>query len=101
MRREYQALRQALKESGEQGYWRTVLDLQLDRKDKNLLLNGRYESLAMIYARLGQNEKALKQLEKEIETGDYDIWLKTEAAYDRLRDDPRFKAVLRRTELDK
>jgi tetratricopeptide (TPR) repeat protein len=101
VRREYQALRQVLKESGEQGYWRKVIELQLDRKEKNLLFNGRYESLAMIYARLGEKEKALKQLEKEVETGDYDIWLKTDAAYDCLRDDPRFKALLKKAGLEK
>ena len=43
----------------------------------------------------------MEQLEKEIQTGDYDIWLKTDAAYDCLRDDLMFKALLKRTELEK
>jgi serine/threonine protein kinase len=101
VRGRYAALRKALREGSERGYWQKVLEFELERQTKNLLEASRYESLAMIYARLGEKEKALKQLEKEVETADYDIRLKTEAAYDCLRGDPRFKALLKKAGLEK
>jgi len=101
VRGKYAALREALREKGQRGYWEKVLEFELQRKSNNLLEGARYESLATIYAHLGDNEKALDQLEKEVESGDYDVWLKTDVAYDSLRDDPRFKAALKKTELNK
>jgi len=98
--RQYQALRQAFEELGPKGYWQEVLRQFQEKKTKNLLQNDRYDLVA-IYARLEKKEQALEQLEKEIQTCDYDIWLKTDAAYDCLRDNPRFKALLKRTELEK
>ena len=72
----------------------------MEKKDKNVLQSDRYMSLAAIYARLGEKEKALEQLTKEVEADDYDLWLKTDPAYDRLREDPQFKALLKKAGLD-
>jgi eukaryotic-like serine/threonine-protein kinase len=53
--------------------------------------------LAVLYAALGDKEKAFASLEKGYTERDFQLTdLKVEPAYDSLRDDPRFQDLLRR-----
>ncbi|HYB77063.1 MAG TPA: tetratricopeptide repeat protein, partial [Thermoplasmata archaeon] len=53
--------------------------------------------LAMLYAALGEREKALDLLEKEFREGDPLLWLFYRGVFfDSLRDDPRFIELLRK-----
>jgi len=70
-----------------------------------LLSQGRYVSpldIAMIYARLGENDKAFVWLEKAYEehTG-WLIELKVEPAWEKIRSDARYQDLLRRVGLEK
>jgi eukaryotic-like serine/threonine-protein kinase len=54
--------------------------------------------LAMIYCRLGDDERALLELERALEIRDGRlVWLGVDPQFDRLRDYPRFDELLRRT----
>ena len=56
--------------------------------------------LAILYAALGEKERALELLEKDFEEGDRVLWLYYRGVwFDSLRDDPRFLALLRRYDL--
>ncbi len=51
---------------------------------------------AMLYAAMGQDEKALGLLERDLREGDHVLWLHYRLiAFDRIRDHPRFVAMLR------
>ena len=57
--------------------------------------------LANIYAVAGQKEKAIAALQKGFEKSDDRImWLKTSPYYDNLRDDPRFREILQKMNLE-
>ncbi|MCA1623803.1 MAG: protein kinase [Acidobacteria bacterium] len=70
-----------------------------------LLSQERYVSpldIAMIYARLGENDKAFIWLEKAYdERAGWLIELKTEPAWEKIRSDARFQDLLRRVGLEK
>ncbi|HTP53981.1 MAG TPA: adenylate/guanylate cyclase domain-containing protein [Thermoplasmata archaeon] len=56
--------------------------------------------LAMLYASLGEREKALDLLEKDDREGDQVLWLFFRGPFfDSIRDDPRFVALLRKYRL--
>ncbi len=56
--------------------------------------------IATMYAWLGKRDEAITELEKAFEERDYMISrLKTEPFLDPLRDDPRFKEMLKRLNL--
>ena len=58
-------------------------------------------SRVLIYAGLGQIDKAFQFLEESFETCDYRLqYLKVEPALDGLRSDPRFVALLKRIQLN-
>jgi TolB-like protein/Tfp pilus assembly protein PilF len=58
--------------------------------------------IAMIYARLGENDKAFVWLEKAYdERAGWLIELKVEPAWENIRSDPRFQDLLRRIGLEK
>jgi len=52
--------------------------------------------LAGYYARLGENKKALDDLEKHFDEPNVWSQIKFLAMYDSLHDEPRFKALLKR-----
>ena len=55
---------------------------------------------ALIYARLGDNDRAFASLEKAYKAQDLWIkWIKVDPAFDRIRSDPRFADLLRRVGL--
>ena len=56
--------------------------------------------LAVLYVGLGDKEAALESLEKAYAAHDLQLqYLKVDASYDPLRDDPRFQDLVRRVGL--
>jgi hypothetical protein len=56
--------------------------------------------VAAFYARLGQNDEAIKWLEKAYEEHDTSMpWLGVSFEFDSIRSDPRFRELLRRVGL--
>lgn len=95
--RDYQALRQAFQQRGEKGYWESALELRLakEAEPKHKLFADELWELAGIYAQLDQKDKALELLEKDLEAGELSVWLRVKPCFESLRDDPRFKALLK------
>jgi len=98
----YGALRQAYDTQGEQGYLRKWIELI--RADQSLPDEQQMfveNDLVGYYARLGEKEKALEELEKHFD--DSQVWhqIKFEAMYDSLHNEPRFKTLLKRAGLQK
>jgi TolB-like protein/DNA-binding winged helix-turn-helix (wHTH) protein len=82
-------LQHAYQQSGPEGYWRWQL---AEAKRRNTA----YE-IALVYARLGDAAQAVAWLEKAYQQHYcYMIQLKTLRAWDPIRSDPRFQAILRR-----
>ena len=98
---DYDTLLEAYGTFGQEGYLRKAIDL-IDR-DTALPESEKFGSeleKACYYARLGENEKALEALEKNAEKG-FQNQLLFEPMFDTLHDDPRFKALLKRSGLGK
>ena len=96
----YAALRQAYDTQGEQGYLRKMIDLvRADRslpEDRQIFAD---MDLVGYYARLGEKEKALDELEQHFD--EPQVWhqIKFKPMYDRLHGEPRFQALLKRAGL--
>jgi serine/threonine-protein kinase len=90
-------LRKAYEAGGETGYWRQMLDLH---RQGGPMVHGGAIHLAMIYTKLGDHPRALTELERAFaeHTGDM-IFINIEPGFDSLRDEPRFKALVRRVGL--
>ena len=106
VRDEFQALREAYNNSGTRGYWLKVLDLH--QADGTLSKQGPMShavldrwNLAAIYARLDEKEQALDVLEQEYDRGEGNDWLRLDPGFENLRDEPRFKALLKRAGLER
>ena len=101
----YGALRQAYDSQGEQGYLRKWIELiRADRSlpdEQQLFADFADIDLVGYYARLGEKEKALDELEKHFD--EPQVWhqIKFLPMYDSLHDEPRFKALVRRAGLEK
>ena len=64
--------------------------LEVDANDMNALLNA-----ACLHAKLGEKERALELLERACGRGwGKRDWIENDPDYDRLRDDPRYLAML-------
>jgi adenylate cyclase len=74
---------------------RIIDDLDRISAEKYVPAYGR----AVIYAALGETEKALTWLEKAYEERSFLVYLKVDPAFDRLREEEGFKAILRKMEL--
>ncbi len=85
------AMDSAYSESGPEGYWRWRLEGLKDQYD-------RYPSVvAMYYAQLGERDQAIAWLERAYERHDGWLYLlKVHPLLDPLRDDPRYKDLVRR-----
>ncbi len=94
--REYRALREAYLEGRESGYWERALVLALakEAEPNNKLFANELWELAGIHAQLGQKEKALELLEKDLAAGKLSPWLRVKPCFESLRDEPRFQALL-------
>ncbi len=92
-----EAYEQAYKKGGWKGYLQKVLEI-----DKEEFKQGKISAgvIAMQYALLGENEEALKWLERSYENREDAVaWLKVEPAWNNLRSDPRFQDLVRRVGL--
>jgi tetratricopeptide (TPR) repeat protein len=82
-------LQHAYQQSGPEGYWMWQLSEAKRR-------NAPYE-IALVYARLGNAAEAVAWLEKSYQQHDWRmVQLKTFRAWEPVRSDPRFQAILRR-----
>jgi hypothetical protein len=83
--------------SGWQAYWRKQLETQ--RQQNQIEYVPSYQEIE-IYLRLGENETALRLLEKSYdERGDAPLYVRTEPMLDALHNDSRFQYLLRRSGL--
>lgn len=92
-------MRQAFKAGGYRGF----LLKQLQKEEEAAAKTGRTQpsDLANIYVRLGDKEKAFYWFEKVFEQHDpFVLQFKVEPAFDPLRDDPRYAALLHKMGLE-
>jgi serine/threonine protein kinase len=98
----YAAIRDAYESQGQQGYFRKWIELiQADEslpEEKRLFDD---VDLAGAYARLGEKQKALDEIERNFDRPGVWWQLKFEPLYDSLHDEPRFKALLKRAGFEK
>jgi tetratricopeptide (TPR) repeat protein len=84
--------------SGEKGKAQEVLAKLGDFSGRGYSIN--YD-IASVHHGLGDHAKTLEWLEKAVAANEYEVeFLKTNPAWDDLRPDPRFKAILKRMNLD-
>ena len=92
-------LERAWKSAGAMGYWRTLLKFaQMPENPPEAYIPD--YGVAILYARLGENDKALESLEKA--NADRELAMTeigVEPAFDPLRSDSRFQSLLRRVGL--
>ncbi len=87
-------LRGAYAASGAPGYFRAYLDEQLRSGSEG---PGYQCNLAQLYARLGETEKALTLIEASFAKHEGDVlFIKVDPRFASLRQEPRFKELLRR-----
>ena len=101
----YEALRQAYETAGHKGYWLErikLIQIQLSLPENERLGSDFFDesNLAGCYAKLGENQKALDELEKYFD--EPNVWhqIKFEPLYDSLHDEPRFKALVKQAGLE-
>jgi len=87
-------LRHAYETEGVPGYWRVMLELHTRQGPMH---RGDAIGLAMIYTKMGDRARALTELERAFadHSGDM-IFINIEPCFDPLRNEPRFKALIRR-----
>jgi TolB-like protein/DNA-binding winged helix-turn-helix (wHTH) protein/cytochrome c-type biogenesis protein CcmH/NrfG len=96
-----EALRKSLAAQGAHGYWQTLLANAAAGPNPPEAYDDSY-GFAIIYARLGEKEKAIDSLEsayaeRKIAMSEIGV----EPAFDALRSDPRFRLLLRRVGLER
>lgn len=95
------ALRQALKEGGSQGYWKKVLELSQSAENPPEAYRGAYGT-AILFVRLSDKQNALEVLEKAFGARELAMTeIGIEPALDPLRGETRFQNLLRRVGLAK
>jgi TolB-like protein/DNA-binding winged helix-turn-helix (wHTH) protein/Tfp pilus assembly protein PilF len=93
-------LRQALASRGARGYWQKVIELTKMPDNPPEAYNSPFGT-AILYAELGDRIKALEMLEKAYEQRSLAMTeIGIEPAFDSIRDEPRFQALLRRIGLE-
>ena len=85
---------QAFERSGARGFWRKRLDLKLQETVRETKWA---HEVALLYARLDEKDEAFAWLERAYAGRAYDLlFLNVAPEVDSLRDDPRFRDLLRR-----
>ena len=79
--------------SDARGIYKWWLDMGLKRSGNNA-------PMPILYAALGEKEKALDWLEKAYQSRRHMLWLKVNPAYDPIRSEARFKNLLHRLRLE-
>jgi eukaryotic-like serine/threonine-protein kinase len=96
-----EALRQAFKEGGAQGYWKKEYELSQKEDGPPEVYRGSYGA-AILYARIGDKQKALDALENALEERVVAMTeIGVEPALDPLRGEVRFQRLLERVGLAK
>ncbi len=70
---------------------------ELEEKYSRKESNG--QNVAAVYAGLGEEDKAFEWLEKDFQTKGDSRFIRWDIPYETLRDDPRFKDLLKRMNL--
>jgi TolB-like protein/DNA-binding winged helix-turn-helix (wHTH) protein/Tfp pilus assembly protein PilF len=92
-------LREALARRGPLGYWEKLLDAAQENDNPPEAYTTSY-GVAIIYARLGDKQKALRSLEQAYEEPQLAMTeVGVEPAFDVLRAEPKFQEVLQRVRL--
>ncbi len=81
--------------SGEEDYWRWMLDYWKGISKQGYVSPTRFST---IYASLGEKDQAFEWLEKAYQARDSSMFM-VDPQLDPLRDDPRFQDLLRRMNL--
>ncbi len=93
------ALRKAFASRGPRGYWEKLLELS-QRSDNPPEAYTTSDGLAILYARLGEKEKALQALDRAYKERQLHMTeIGVEPAFDTLRSEPRFQRLLRQVGL--
>jgi len=101
VRKKETAIRQALAAGGSRGYWMKLLEITRMPDNPPEAYSSPFGT-AILFMRLGEKTKALESLEKAYEQRALALTeLAIEPAFDPLRDDPRFQALLIRLHLKK
>src|SRR6185503_943680 len=89
-------LKEIYRKSGWKAYLRAVLDGLTTKFQRVSILQQPYV-IAAFHARLGQNDEAIKWLEKAYEEREMRMtWISVAFEFDSMRSDPRFKELVRR-----
>jgi tetratricopeptide (TPR) repeat protein len=103
-RQRFAKIRQGYVTFGARGYWEKVLEFETgtaaSQEEPTVAEQDRWP-LDGVYAQLGENRKALDLLEKDFHEGGHNDWLKFEPLYEPLRNEPRFKSLLKKAGLEK
>jgi DNA-binding winged helix-turn-helix (wHTH) protein/TolB-like protein/Tfp pilus assembly protein PilF len=89
-------VREAYRKSGVKGFWEQALE-NLRKQARGGPDRPLY--MAQGYANLGDRDRAFEWLEKVIERGRFEAYIKVDPRFDQLRADPRFEVLLRRVGL--
>lgn len=90
----WEIIRNAYKTSGAKDYWGKLLEFALKNKRSDVT------HMAIIYAQLGERDKAFEFLEKAYSGRSAPLlWVKVSPEFDSLRSDPRFADLVRRVGL--
>ncbi len=88
------AVIKSFKKNGLEGYWKTKLEILLKRSQLKYIWPG---YLAECYAQLGENQKAIDNLEQLYERRDPLItYIRIWAFFEPLKTDPRFRNIVRK-----
>ena len=99
--RKQDELKAAFAARGPRGYWETLLDFSKDKENPPESYTNNY-GIALLYARLGDADKAFASLERAYSERELALTeVGVEPAFDSLRSDPRFQHHLRRVGLAK
>jgi len=93
--RRFEPLRRSYHSLGPMGYWRANLQQNLSQRRKTP--SDPY-GLAVLYARVGDKQKALAMLEKAYQARSQNLiyWMRTDPAFDSIRADPKYAELVRR-----
>jgi pentatricopeptide repeat protein len=94
------ALRKSFARYGKRGYWQELTGIVTRDTEHLSVVDDRDEMLLRCYIEIGDHEHAFEILERMFQMRfEGLIYLKVDPVFDRLRSDPRFADLLRRTGL--
>ena len=93
-RESFDSLKRGYIAAGAKGYWQARLDLAKAAAKKEWVSP---TDLALIYAHLGQTDKAFQLLTQAVDQYDQNAtWMNPHPTFDIMRSDPRFTALVRK-----